>query len=98
MKQGQFLGGIFLGVHPLSHGRLVLREIRPTPSRRHSTALADRPRCAFYLTDSKLDMVELARRECLIPRNPTGDDNPVNPDTESRLRHPARFSPDAKGR
>jgi hypothetical protein len=50
------------------------------------------------LTDSKLDMVELARRECLIPRNPTGDDNPVNPDTESRLRHPARFSPDAKGR
>src|SRR4029450_13164289 len=40
MKLGQFLGGVILRVHPLSHGRLVLRKIRPSDS----TA------AAFYLT------------------------------------------------
>src|SRR5687767_3134475 len=49
MKLGQLLGRVTLGIHPLSHGLLVLREIRPNSA---ATAAApnDSTGSAFYLT------------------------------------------------
>ena len=60
MKLGQFLSGVFLGVHPFSHGRLVCVRFGRTHRAATTAAPNDSTASAFYLT-RRISMYERPR-------------------------------------